>query len=487
VLNPLLALASALLLILSFPRFDLAWLMSIALTPLLIAAGREDRPLRRFLLGWITGAGCIAGITDWIRFVVTVHGNLGPAAGWGVFFLFCLAKGLYFGGFALLVRPFLRVWWSVPAVAALWVAVDKILGGAGYVWVTLGNAAADMSIPMRLAPITGVHGLSFVFMMMAASLALVALRRPRRQLLWLLALPLLILLPPLPEPQTGTQRAAVVQPNVDDATQWTREVLDQFLQRMLLASMQVVIQGGKQQTDLIVWPEMPAPIYYEKDAAFQQQAGSMARVTRAAFLFGTVAHTRTGDPLNSAQLLDARGEPVSRYDKIHLVPFGEYVPWPFRFAGKITSEVGDFVPGSRVVVSEAGGHKLASFICYESAFAGLAREMTAQGAQVLFNLSNDGYFGRSPSARGQHLLLVRMRAAENARWILRATNDGVTAAVDPAGRVVETLPQFRMTAASLPFSYSTSQTFYTRHGDWFAWLCTGLVTVAGIRLPRRNG
>jgi apolipoprotein N-acyltransferase len=131
-----------------------------------------------------------------------------------------------------------------------------------------------------------------------------------------------------------------------------------------------------------------------------------------------------------------------------------------------------------------GDHRIGSFICYESAFPTLARQFAQDGAEALFNLSNDGYFGRSASAREQHLLVVRMRAAENARWVVRATNDGITATVDPAGRVVQRLESFVEIAADLPYSYRKEQTFYSRHGDWFGWSCValGAIAVAAAKL-----
>lgn len=465
-MNLFLALLSAVLLTLTFPRFSFYWLIPVAMTPLLLACDREPRPLRRFLLGWVAGAGCLAGVTDWIRFVISVHGGLGIAGGWAVFALFCMSKGLYFALFALLLRPLLRGNLAIPAVAALWVAVDLTFGSLGFVWVTLGNAGSDMGIPARLAPYAGVHGLSFVFMMMSTSVALVFLRRSRRHLLWLLTLPMLILLPSLPEAQAGSATAVVLQPNIDESASWTPESVDRLENRLRMLSLRAALEGG----DLLVWPEVPAPLYYDRDEVFRQRADDLARASKIPFLFGTVAHTPDGAPLNSAQLLQANGEPASRYDKIHLVPFGEFVPWPFGFANKITGEVGDFQPGTKVVISPIDGHKIGSFICYESAFSGLVRQFARDGAEVLFNLSNDGYFGKSESARQQHLLVVRMRAAENARWIVRVTNDGISAAVDPAGRVTQEVPSFVETTARLKYSYSSSRTFYTRHGDWFGWL-----------------
>ncbi len=477
-MNFLLGLVTSLLLTLSFPRYDFAWLMPVALTPLLWAAAREPRPLRRFLIGWLAGAGVLFGLTGWIRFVVSVHGGLGDVGGWAVFLLFCAAKGFYFGVFALLGGPVLRLPWAIPAVAALWVGVDLTFGSLGFQWVTLGNAASDMSIPMRLAPYTGVHGLSFAFMMMSTALLLVILRRPRWQIVWLLLLPALILLPPLPGPDPDEARAIVLQPNIDEVQEWTRQSLERTERELALLTMRAALRAGAAKPDLLIWPELPAPFYYYDDADFRQLASGLATVTRTGFLLGTVAHSQRGAPLNSALLLSAIGEPLARYDKIHLVPFGEYVPWPFGFFNKITKEVGDFEPGAGIVVAPLGERRIGSFICYESAFPTLVRRFVQNGAEALFNLSNDGYFGRSPSAREQHLLVVRMRAAENARWIVRATNDGITAAVDPAGRVVKRLPSFVETADDLPYSYRRAQTFYTRHGDWFGWSCVAVALVA---------
>ena len=150
------------------------------------------------------------------------------------------------------------------------------------------------------------------------------------------------------------------------------------------------------------------------------------------FLFGAVGFTPQREPLNSAVMLDSSGKIVDRYDKINLVPFGEFIPPMFGWVNRITKEIGDFVPGERVVVFPLDGHNLGAFICYESVFPDLVRQFVHAGAEVLVNLSNDGYFGHS-AAHQQHLEIVRMRAAENRRWILRATNDGITAAIDPAG------------------------------------------------------
>ncbi|HVV47465.1 MAG TPA: apolipoprotein N-acyltransferase, partial [Bryobacteraceae bacterium] len=204
---------------------------------------------------------------------------------------------------------------------------------------------------------------------------------------------------------------------------------------------------------------------------------------------GVVAHVGgRGAPLNSALLIAPNGNRVSRYDKVNLVPFGEFVPWPFgMITQKVSTEAGDFAAGSDVVVSRMDGHRIGTFICYESVFPSYIRRFADSGAEVLFNISNDSWFGKT-AARYQHLLIVRMRAAENRRWIVRSTNDGVSGVIDPAGRVVRTLPEFEESSAHLPYDYVTATTFYTRHGDWFVLLCAlgSIAAVTSAVLPARR-
>jgi apolipoprotein N-acyltransferase len=483
VLNWLLALASAALLILTFPKFSLVWFAPVALTPLLVAMAREPRWGRRFLMGWGAGVVYWFGVCYWIQFVLSFHGGLGNVAGWAVFLLFTVAKALHMGVFGALAGIAMRRWWAAPTVAALWVAVEVTHGPLGFAWLALGNAGIDMGIPMRLAPFTGVYGLSFVFAMMAAALALAVMRRPRVELLCLAPVLLLALLPQLPPAERGHETALLVQPGISETEEWTAASIDAMKRRQIVLSLRGALAEPGQSPSIIVWPEVPAPLYYFEDAVLRGYVDNLARVAQAHVLLGIVAHTPGGAPLNSAALISPEGVPVSRYDKVNLVPFGEFVPWPFGFANKISTEIGDFAAGNRVVVSpvvsqKSGTHKIGTFICYESVFPGFVRKFAAGGAEVLFNISNDGWFGKS-AAREQHLNMVRMRAAENRRWILRSTNDGITAAIDSAGRVRGTLPLYTEATSYSGFSYVTAQTVYTRLGDWFPLLCA-MAAVLGL-------
>lgn len=474
-----LSLLTAVLLVLLYPRFDLTFLAPFALSPMLYAMAREPRGSRRFLAGWAAGVVYWAGVCYWIQYVLAAHAGLNTPTAWFAFALFAVLKGLHMAVFAWLAGFVMPAPWAVPAVAALWVGIERTHGPFGFTWLTLGDAGTDMSLPMRLAPMVGVYGLSFGFAMLAAAIALIALRRPRIQLVPLAALLVLYVLPPLPEPEPGSQSAAIVQPNISETEEWTTVSAERMRQRLLIRSTEEAIRPGAPKPELILWPEVPAPIYYDADPQFREQTAQLARLTGAWFLFGTVAHTRKGEPLNSAAMVAPAGNLVDRYDKMFLVPFGEFVPKIFSFVNKISSETGDFAEGSRIVVFPVGDHKVATFICYESAFPHLVRQFANSGAGLFVNLSNDGYFG-DRAAREQHLKMVRMRAAENRRWIVRSTNNGITSSIDPAGRVVTVLPSWKELTGRLPYSYEQSRTPYTASGDWFAWGCLGIGLAAAL-------
>ncbi len=485
-MNCLLALLSAALLILIFPGPDLVWLAPVALTPLLIAAARQRRAVYRFLYGWTAGMVFWFGVCYWIQFVLEVHGGMGRWGGWGTFILFCLAKAMHLGVFTWIAGYLIHRWYAIPAIAALWAGIERTHGPLGFAWLTLGNAGIDMPVPLRLAPLVGVYGLSFVFAMTAAGLALVILRRPRRDLAWLAPLAGLLALPSIPRSAAGAETAVLVQPNMPEETTWTPQSIRAMQHDIETRSLAEAMRPGGPRARLIVWPEVPGPLYYYTDPAFRASATDLARVTQTYFLFGTVAYTPQGLPLNSAVMLAPSGAVVDRYDKMFLVPFGEFVPSMFSFVNRITKEAGDFTAGTRVVVFRFGDHRLGAFICYESAFPHLVRQFANQGADVFANISNDGYFGHS-AAREQHLKLVRMRAVENRRWIIRGTNDGITAVIDPGGRVMERLPPYTEQVARMRFGYVSDLTFYSKHGDWFAWSCLigsfALALYSAVRTP----
>ena len=209
---------------------------------------------------------------------------------------------------------------------------------------------------------------------------------------------------------------------------------------------------------------------------FAIRALRIAHDSASPFLIGVVDWKR--DPhgqwlaSNSAVLLDPNGRRIFTYDKIHLVPFGEYVPLRryLAFAGRLTADIADFTPGTSYHVAHLPDGTFGVFICYEAIFPAEVRQFTDAGAQLLITISNDGWFGRS-SAPTQHLMMARVRAVENRRWMLRDTNNGFTVAVDPYGRIVARLAPDIRGQLDAPYDYRTDMTLYARFGDWFAWLC----------------
>jgi apolipoprotein N-acyltransferase len=236
-----------------------------------------------------------------------------------------------------------------------------------------------------------------------------------------------------------------------------------------------------------VWPEAPNG-FFESDPEFREAISRLARAAEAPIIVGNIGIDadsgvkRGYDLYNSADYIQPDGSFVGRYDKMHLVPFGEYTPYKrlFFFAGSLLQDVGLFDPGKNRTVFPTGGHTYGTFICYESVFGDEMRQYAKMGADVLVNISDDGWYGDT-SAAWEHLNMVRMRAIENHRWVLRATNTGVTAAIDPYGRVVSSTPRHMRTSLRARFNYEHDVTFYSAHGDLFAYFCA-LVTVCGLGL-----
>jgi apolipoprotein N-acyltransferase len=514
----LLVLLSALLQNLIFPLPNLYVLSWVAITPLLVALLRARNPdtlqlqegmkllpanpWQAFLLAYVCGILWYAGNCYWIFNTMRQYGGLNTPAAVGVLILFCLYLALYHGAFGLLVsllagkKSFNRL--ALLTAPAIWVAVE--LGRTritGFPWDLLGIAQVD-NVPLaRIATVTGVYGLSFEIMVVNAAVAAAFLvRRAKRKQLLLAALGAAVVLqttrwispPALPSDHT----AVLLQANTPilDGADWTTEYFQDTLRDLSSISFDAVSQKSASQSPngrLIIWPESPAP-FYDADPTFRNAVSNVARESQAWVLAGTIGRSANGQPpYNSASLISPSGEWTARYDKVHLVPFGEYTPFPrlFAFAGGLTKEVGASSAGYARAPLDAGGDKLGVFICYESIFPDEVRQFAANGAQVLVNISNDGWYGDS-GAYAQHSKQTRMRAVENDRWLLNDTNTGLTTAIDPYGRMVATVPRKLRTVVQAPYALSNVTTFYTRHGDWFAYLCAIISVVALLlRLFRR--
>ena len=513
----LLVLFSAGLQILIFPLPGWYLLSWVAFAPLLIGLLRARqpetlqlegsvrllpaRPGQAFLLAYSCGLVWYAGTCYWIYATMHQYGGLSRSVAVLVLILFCLYLAIYhavfglllsvvagrsvFGRSALIVTPF------------LWVAIELARTRiTGFPWNLLGIAQVD-NIPLaRIAQFTGVYGVSFEIMLVNTAVAAAFLvRREKRRLMLVTALGAAVALqagrwitpPALPSDRT----ALLIQENIPvlEASDWTKSYFEDTLRNLVQLSLKPSETSPSSHFDLIVWPESPAP-FYTGDPQFREAVSQLARQSQTWVVSGSIgvqseveaAHRITRE-YNSAALVSPSGAWVGRYDKVHLVPFGEYVPFPklFAFAGGLTAAVGDFGRGAARAPLAADGTGLGVFICYESIFPDEVRQFVMNGAQVLVNISNDGWYGDS-GAYAQHLNQTRMRAIENERWLLSATNTGVTASIDPYGRIVTRAERKRRTALPASYALINRITFYTRHGDWFAYLCA--IISAGALITR---
>ncbi len=492
------AASSGLLLILTFPSFDLAPLAWIALVPLLWVCAEEPIARRRFFYGWIAGVVFFLGTCYWCYGVMHHYGKLTVLESTGVLAAMVAGLALYVGLFAAVLplafeNALEHPAWAIAGTAALWVACEFARGHIfiAFPWLFLGYAAADHLLLAKLAQITGVYGLSFVMAAFNAAIYLV-IRSQRRDWGLRLAFAFFALAAiagggAFVAKDRPTEDAYLVQTAIPLDSEWSRESLEQFEREMQVKIVSRFARNGS-RPGLIVWPEAPAPFYYGEDAELQAYLAKIARDTSSATVFSGIDF-QGGDqqkPLNSAFGIGADGRLAAQYDKIELVPFGEHVPYAslFFFAGKLTAEVGDFVPGTRYqLLPGAGPSHVAAVICYEAAFPELVRELTRRGANAIVNVSNDGWFGDSP-ARRQHLLMARMRAIENDRWLIRATNDGLTAAISPEGRVV-TFPAAVRDVFAARYGLKSTRTLYTEWGDWFPIGCV-LLALAGVAINWRK-
>ena len=499
-------------------RSVFAW---FALVPLIAAVLSQPviegpRPLRRaFLLAYVCGILWYAGNCYWIYDTMLLHGGLPPVVSALLLVGYSLVLGLYFGlfgwGVALIRRNTGSTRLALFFAPFLWAALELAAARITSVpWDQLGYSQVDNGLVSQLAPWTGVYGISFVLVAVNGLIAGgLVIERCAAKRIWGIAGTVLavagtagiFLTPPRP---AATATAVLVQPNLDVAgdntwagTEWDKHIAEFNRLAVESASKDKTYIAGIPESgaalgeiipppyparpDLVVWPESPAP-FIEADPRYQQMLVTLARQVQAPLVVGNLgtdysAEDRAWRDYNSALVIGVDGSRVGRYDKIHLVPFGEYIPFKkvIFFAHKLTGRVSEFSRGEqrkvfRLPTANGQAHRYGIFICYESVFADEVREFAELGAEVLVNVSDDGWYGDT-SAPWQHLNMVRMRAIENRRWILRDTNNGVTSVIDPYGRVRQSIARHQVDALPASYGFRDDVTYYTAHGDTFAWLC----------------
>jgi apolipoprotein N-acyltransferase len=522
----LLGIVSAVLLLLPFSiigpvpyrRTFFAWLAFVPLFYGLLSAQNLRHPkalLRGTFAAYVMGVLWFAGNCYWIYQTMLYYGGLPPFISAGILIAYSLILGLYFAAFGLVLtvtaRTFRSGRYALLAAPFFWVALELLSARLTKVpWDLLGYSQIGNYLLSSLAPFTGVYGLTFVLI---AGNALIGwgLLAPKHRLPIFIGGFLLALVlqngDHFAPPAAPVQATAVLLQqnlNVDQDNSWPGAEYEQHMSQFLKLSTRTCgpYQAGMPELDaypvtpdcpaapiipgIILWPESPAP-FLDKDPRLLAALRTLALTTNAPVIAGTTSLDPNGpraDMYNSAMFVGPDGALVGRYDKIHLVPWGEYIPFKrfFSFAKNLTQQAGDMTHGWRRVLFKTGGHSFGVFICYEEIFGDEIRLFVKGGAQVLVNISNDGWYGDT-CAPWQTLDMSRMRAVENHRWVLRDTNTGLTTIIDPYGRLTASIPRHMLSSLAAKYGYRSDLTFYTRHGDLFAYLCgiisLGILAVAG--------
>jgi apolipoprotein N-acyltransferase len=440
------------------------------------------------------------GALYWITTVMITFGDLHPIIAalvngllvaylswFPACFAFALVRIRRIGPAGLLLAPAV---WTATELARTWPWF--FLGG--FPWALLGYSQVTVLPVAQLASVGGVYGVSALVALVSAALAYATVSASRRG--WIAVAAALATV--LATAGWGAARVAdgrltaegrstpvgVVQGNIAQEQKWDPAHARDILSIYLSLTREVAAKGAR----VIVWPESATPYPYEDDPVGAGAIRQVARETGAEILVGSDQIERASPPryFNAAYLIGADGRTLAVYRKMHLVPFGEYVPFKgvLFFAGRLVESVGDFTPGTEAVILPLADSKASTAICYEIVYPGLVREFVNGGSELLTTITNDAWYGTS-SAPYQHFAQASMRAIEEGRYLVRAANTGISGIVDPYGRVVRRTALFERTALVGEVRFLTVRTIYARIGDSFAYGCAGL-TLAALLATRRT-
>ena len=485
-------LLSAGLLVLAFPAFDLWPLAFLALVPLLAATARA-RPLRAFAAGALSGTA-FALVHLWgLTVAMAEFGGIARPLVAVLLLLLAAYVGVYVGAFtagwawSARLPPLARLLFA----AALWTALEYLRAHllTGFPWAFLAYTQYRNIPLIQMAAWTGMYGVSFLVALANVALTLLILHRrawatvARVAAVGLAAFGVALGLPPLAHrpPEGPALRVAVVQGNIPQDVKWRPA----WRLRTIETYRRLTVEAARTAPALIVWPETALPFLLTRDEGAREWLGRLAAEARTFVLVGApdVSVASPTRYTNSAFLVAPDGRIAGRYDKVHLVPFGEYVPLRrlFFFMDKLAQgAVGNFLPGEEQAVLASPGFHVGATISYEIYFPNEVRQFILRGAQFLANITNDAWYGRT-AAPYQHLAMAVFRAVENRAYLVRAANTGVSAIIAPDGRIVARSEIFTEAILTGEVRLRPGQTFYTpytRFGDVFAWIAlVGVVAV----------
>lgn len=504
------SILSGALLIFCFPTFNFFFLAWIALAPFLISIV-DKKPSEAFRAGLYLGIPYFLGTLYWIYHSINHYGNVPLIPSLALVFLLSLYLSLYTGLFAVLFS------WKIattrlPALLiapVFWVTLEFLRSYAltGFPWSSLGYSQHMFLPAIQFADITGIYGVSFLIVAVNGAIADFFIIKKR-----LRAMPLF----PLSQTVIGVAllsvfilavffygfwrlnetlsgklvRVSIIQGNIEQDRKWDlayqREVFDTYKK---LTQAAVVLSPS-----LVVWPETAAPFYFNSDLAFTQELISFQQALNTSLLFGSVLIKEPADGdknsgknllTNSAILLAPDGKPSLIYDKIHLVPFGEYVPLRkvLFFIDKLAAGIGDYMPGEHQIRAETPYGSFGVFICYEIIFPGLVRKSYSRGGNFIVTITNDAWFGKTAGPY-QHFSMAVFRAVENRKPVIRAANTGISGFIDSRGKVLGATSLFQRTAMTMDVATDARRSFYSRYGDLFSYLCIVITVLLLINVSR---
>ncbi len=478
------------------PLGYLAW---IALIPLHVAIDGLP-PRQAFWRGWLAGLMVFVGTVYWVITAMHQYGRVPIFVSILLMVLLATYLGLYvglysFGCTLLASRGPTFLFLGAPT---LWVSLEYVRTYvlSGLPWGLLGYSQFRALPLIQIADITGVYGVSFLVVLGNVALFMVGRKWITPLTSWSPPIPwkecgvsiLLIFLVwlygtwqlntrQISSPPTETLHIGLVQANIGQAQKWDEAFRGETMARYTNLTLEAA-----QGTDLVIWPEAATPFLYEQEPSYQALVQSLVQRTQVPLVFGSPVLQRLPDGtpflLNSVYTLDRSGEITGRYDKQHLVPFGEFIPlrWLLFFLDKLVVGIGDFEPGPGPTLlsipssSESPSPQFGVAICYEVIFPHLVRDLANQGSNFLVTVTNDAWFGDSV-APYQHFVMVVFRAVENRMAFARSANTGISGFIAPTGEILSATPIFTQQVLTGSIPLRTPSSFYTWAGDIFAWAC----------------
>ena len=503
----LLPLISGIMTVLSFPRFDLAFLAWISFVPLLFSLWKKDWK-DSFLSGAVFGMVYFFGTLYWVYHSINHFGGMSFYSSIIIVLFFSAYLSLFPAVFSMIFSQVYRKT-RLPALfiaPVFWVCIEYIRSYSltGFPWASIGYSQYRFLSLIQISDVTGIYGISFLILAVNGFVAdLLLLRKRLKEMplfplsyfmagsVFLLALSIATLgygYWRLHQNRAGKDLSiSVIQGNIEQDKKWEPVFQNEVFDIYTGLSEEAL----KEHPALIIWPETAVPFLFGSDIVNTERLVQFQKQIRTPLLFGAVMVKKqsalSSDLTNSAVLLEKEGEKTYVYDKIHLVPFGEYVPLRkvLFFIDKLVVGIGDYIPGSQYLQADTEMGRFSTLICYEIIFPGLVRKFYTKGGDFMVTITNDAWFGKTAGPY-QHFSMAVFRAVENRKPVVRAANTGISGFIDSNGKILLQSVLFDRKVLTYTITTDSAMTFYTRFGDLFSFFCIVIsIILLGTVIPRR--